>query len=88
MLDTLAAPLTTGADLKIWILVVLGNLFIAVAAIRFFGCWVKKDYGEMITLFVAAVLLVGFIWFPDSTIGVFKGIWSKVSGSPADQAGG
>lgn len=77
----LAAPLTTGADLKTWILVVLGNVFIAIAAVRFFGCWVKKDYGEMITMAVAAVLLVGFIWFPDPTITIFKGIWNKVAGT-------
>ncbi|MBF6050153.1 hypothetical protein GO001_34125 [Streptomyces sp. NRRL B-1677] len=78
---TLAAPLVTGDGLKKWVLVVAGNLFIAVLAARLVGCFMKKDWGEMITMFAAAVLVVGFVYFPDQTVELLKTIWQTVVGS-------
>jgi hypothetical protein len=79
-LITVAAALTTGEGLKKWILVVVGNLFVAALAVRMFGCFMKKDWGEMITLFAAAVLVAGIVWFPDVTVDLLKNIWQKVVG--------
>ncbi|MEU8550965.1 hypothetical protein AB0C81_28975 [Streptomyces roseoverticillatus] len=80
-LITWAAPLVTGEGLKKWVLVVAGNLFIAVLAARMVGSFMKKDWGGMITMCAAAVLVVGFVWFPDATVELLKGIWQKVIGS-------
>ncbi|MEU4986623.1 MULTISPECIES: hypothetical protein [unclassified Streptomyces] len=77
----LAAPLTTGAELKDWILIFVGNLFAAFLAIRAFGCWVKKEWGEMVTLFVAAVFVGALVWVPASVQEVLKGVWNTVSGT-------
>lgn len=77
----LAAPLTTGAELKDWILIVVGNLFAAFLAVRAFGCWLKKEWGEMVTLFVAAVFVGALVWAPDAVQGVLTGVWDKVSGT-------
>ncbi|MDJ0345556.1 TcpD family membrane protein [Streptomyces sp. H10-C2] len=75
------AALTTGAELKTWILVVVGNVFAAVLAVRAVGHFMKKDWGEMVTMGVAAVFVGAFIWFPDSVQAMLGGIWGKVSGA-------
>ena len=75
------AALTTGADLKTWVLAIAGNLFVAVLVVRGLGAFLKRDYGEMITLFAAGVLLAGLIWFPDGAVDLLKALWSKVVGS-------
>lgn len=77
----LAAPLTTGAELKDWILVVVGNLFAAFLAVRALGHFLKKEWGEMVTLGVAAVFVGAIIWAPDAVQGFLTGVWGKVSGS-------
>lgn len=75
------AALTTGSDLKTWILIVAGNLFVAILAIRAIGHFMKKDWGEMITLFVAAVFVGAVIWFPDGVKALLGGVWDKVNGA-------
>ncbi|MFB7012294.1 MULTISPECIES: hypothetical protein [unclassified Streptomyces] len=75
------AALTTGADLKAWILIVVGNLFAAFLAIRALGHFLKKEWGEMVTLAVAAVFVGAIIWAPDSVKTLLTGVWDKVSGS-------
>ena len=77
----LAAPLTTGAELKNWILTVAGNVFVAFLALRATGHFIKKDWGEMVTMAVAAVFVAGIIWFPDEVRSLLSGVWNKVSGS-------
>ncbi|MEU6467487.1 TcpD family membrane protein [Streptomyces sp. NPDC046976] len=78
---TVAAGLTTGSELKIWILLVVGNMFAAFLAIRALGHFVKREWGEMVTLFVAAVAVGAVIWAPDSVKALLTGVWDKVSGS-------
>lgn len=75
------AALTTGADLKNWILIVVGNLFAALLAVRALGHLLKREWGEMVTLFVAAVAVGAVIWSPDSVQSLLTGVWGKVSGS-------
>ncbi|MCX5426084.1 hypothetical protein [Streptomyces sp. NBC_00078] len=75
------AALTTGSELRDWILIVVGNLFGAFLAIRALGHFLKKEWGEMVTLFVAAVFVGAVVWAPDLVKGVLTGVWGKVSGS-------
>ncbi|MEU2086528.1 hypothetical protein ABZ569_32235 [Streptomyces albus] len=75
----LAAPLTDGADLKTWVLVIVGNLFIAVLAVRLLGHYAKREWGDMVTNLIGAVILVGVIYFPDSFVSLLKALWQKFS---------
>ncbi|MGN9821920.1 hypothetical protein ACTMUQ_42410 [Streptomyces sp. SD11] len=77
----LAAPLTTGAELKDWILIVVGNLFAAFLAVRALGHFIKKEWGEMVTLAVAAVFVGAIVWAPDGVKDVLVGVWDKVAGT-------
>lgn len=78
---TQLAALTDGSDLKAWILAVVGNLFAAFFAIRAFGHFIKKDWGEMVTMCVAAVLVAATVWDSAAVLSVLSGIWGKVSGA-------
>lgn len=77
----LSAGLTTGSELKDWILIVAGNLFAAVLAVRAVGHFLKKEWGEMVTMCVVAVFVAAFVWAPDTVKTVLMGVWGKVSGS-------
>ncbi|MFI1621865.1 TcpD family membrane protein [Streptomyces lydicus] len=74
----LATALTNGADLKTWVLVIVGNVFIAVLAIRMLGHYAKREWGDMVTSFIGAVILAGIIYFPDGFITLLKTLWQKV----------
>ncbi|MCX4690948.1 TcpD family membrane protein [Streptomyces sp. NBC_01408] len=77
--ETLA--LTTGADLKGWILAVVGNLFAAFLGVRALGHFLKKEWGEMLTLFVAAVFVAGIVWYPEGVATLLGEVWKKVAGA-------
>ncbi|MFF6852751.1 hypothetical protein [Streptomyces antimycoticus] len=81
MYHLLAAPLTTGAELKDWILIITGNVFFAILAMRATGHFLKKEWGEMVTMGVAAVFVAAVIWYPDGVKDVLTGIWNKVAGT-------
>ncbi|MGW2227460.1 hypothetical protein [Streptomyces formicae] len=80
--ETLAA-LTTGAELKDWVLIVVGNLFLAFLAIRAVGFFIKDEWGKMITLAVGAVFVGAIVWAPDAVQTVLTDVWGKVSGNGA-----
>ncbi|MFD9593078.1 hypothetical protein ACFWA9_10010 [Kitasatospora sp. NPDC059973] len=75
------AAITDGSSLKGWILAFAGNIFAAFLALRALGHFLKKEWGEMITLFVAAVFVAAIIWFPDGVKTVLTDVWGKVSGT-------
>ncbi|MEU2395086.1 TcpD family membrane protein [Streptomyces sp. NPDC007369] len=77
--ETLA--LTEGAEIKQWILAVVGNLFAAFLAVRALGHFLKKEWGEMVTLLVAAVFVAGIVWYPDGVKTLLGQIWGKVAGT-------
>jgi hypothetical protein len=76
-----AAPLTDGSELKTWVLLVVGNLFAAALAVRAFRYYIKDDWGGLITMSVAAVLIAGYVWFPDAARSLLEGVWGKVTGT-------
>ncbi|WIE70346.1 hypothetical protein [Curtobacterium sp. MCLR17_054] len=63
------------------ILKILGNIFLLVLAIRMFVAYLRKDFGEMVGELVVAVVIVGFIYFTDQTVGILKGIWNATIGN-------
>lgn len=60
---------------------IVGNIFTVVFLVRALGAYIKKDWGDMISQIVFAVVLVGFIYFTDQAIGVLKFLWNITAGS-------
>ncbi|MFD8597720.1 hypothetical protein ACFV1L_22220 [Kitasatospora sp. NPDC059646] len=75
------AAITDGSSLKTWVLAIAGNLFLAVLALRAVGHFFKKEWGEMITLCLAAIFVGAIVWFPDGVKTVLTDLWGKVSGT-------
>lgn len=73
--------MTTGAEFKDWVLIIAGNIFIVVFIFRSIGAYSKREWGELITNFLAGVLIAGLIYANDQTIGLLKGIWNLIAGS-------
>lgn len=48
------AALTTGSDLKTWVLLIAGNVFIIILVIRAITYYAKREWGELIGHFLAA----------------------------------
>ncbi len=72
--------LGTGADLKTWVLLIGGNIFICVLVVRLIGDFAKRAWGDLIGTFIAAVFVAGCIYYPDQMVTVFQTLWTKVSG--------
>ncbi len=77
----LAADLTTGKDLKDWVILIAGNVFIVIMAVRAIGYYAKREWGELIGHLMAAVVIAGLVYAPDAAVSLFKGIWGKVAGN-------
>jgi hypothetical protein len=70
----------TGESFKDAILVIAGNIFIVIFIFRTVGAYAKKEWGELITNLLAAILIVGFVYFTDSSINVLKWFWGLITG--------
>ncbi|PPF85241.1 hypothetical protein C5C03_15065 [Clavibacter michiganensis] len=54
---------------------IVGNIFVLIIVARLITCWLRKAYGEMITEIIVAVILFGFINFPDQSVQILGWIW-------------
>ena len=70
----------TGADFKDWVLVIAGNIFIAILVLRAIGHYFKREWGELFGHLAAGVLVGGLIYANNQTINVLKGFWGLLSG--------
>ncbi len=70
----------TGAALKNAILIIIGNAFIVFLAIRAFGAWARKEWGELFGVIAGAVLVAGIIYFPDQIVSLLQAIWKLLTG--------
>jgi len=57
------------------ILSIIGNLVVLALVVRLFMAWMRKGYGEMISEIIAAVILFGFINFPDQSVAILGWLW-------------
>lgn len=71
----------TGNAFRDWVLVILGNIFIIVLAVRAVGYYAKQEWGSLIGHVVAGILVAGVVYLPDQVIGILKGAWERFSGS-------
>ena len=60
---------------------IVGNIFIVVLVVRAFGAYLKKEWGDLVTELVFAVILAGFIYFTDQSIGILKLLWNATLGA-------
>ena len=60
---------------------IIGNIFLVVLVIRAFGAYLKKEWGDLITELVFAVILAGFIYFTDQMLAVLKFLWNITIGA-------
>lgn len=69
-----------GIAIKDAVLVLAGNVFIIIFIVRTVGAFAKKEWGELVVNVVAAIVIIGFVYFTDSSIEVLKSIWSMIFG--------
>lgn len=67
---------TTGVGLRDWILAVVGTFVIVLAVFRLVGAWMENAYGRMASIFVAAVVVGGFCYFPDQAVRFIQSLWN------------
>ena len=70
----------TGTALKDGVLILAGNVFIIIFIIRTIGSWAKKEWGELVVSFLAAVVIAGLVYSTDAMVTVLKNIWALVAG--------
>ncbi|WP_329812899.1 TcpD family membrane protein, partial [Streptomyces sp. GSL17-113] len=58
-----------------------GNVLGIFLAVRGVGYLLKREYGEMITFFVAAIFIGALVWAPDTVKDILTAIWDKIRGA-------
>lgn len=57
---------------------VAGGIFLCVLIVRMVSAYAKREYGEMVTNFLAAIVVAGFVWDPTSVTGMLKAAWNML----------
>lgn len=70
----------TGEGFRDLVLLIVGNIFIAVLAVKAFSAWAQDNYGQMWALLAGAIVITGLVWFPDQVIAILKRLWGMFSG--------
>lgn len=70
-----------GADIKDWVLLIAGNLFVIILVIRALSCYAKKEWGEMFGLLAISAILAWIIWGTDSFINFLEWLRTRFTGS-------
>ncbi|MFC8875587.1 hypothetical protein [Streptomyces ardesiacus] len=73
--------LTSGADLKTWVFLIAGNIFLIVLVVRSIGHYAKREWGDLIGHIIAGVVVAGFVFATETTKTMFVEIWNKVAGA-------
>lgn len=81
-METHLIPLAigSGVELKDWILLVAGNVFIVVLAVRAVGYYAKREWGEMLGHLVAGIIVAGLVYATDQSIGILRTLWGMIAG--------
>lgn len=67
----------TGANLKDWVLVIAGNIFIVILGVRAVTYYAKKEWGEMVGHLLAGVLVAACVYTPQTVVDLLKLAWTK-----------
>lgn len=68
----------TGSEISNWVLTVAGNIFIVVLVVYSIQHWAKKEWGQFIGFILGAIVIGLFVYYPQGTIGLIKGISSFI----------
>ncbi|MFF2548369.1 hypothetical protein ACFVUY_38230 [Kitasatospora sp. NPDC058063] len=79
--DVVQLALTDGSALSKWLIVVAGNAFLVFLIYRMVGQFSKQNWGGMVTTVAAAVIVVGFVYFTDTSVALLGEVWTKVQGN-------
>ncbi|MFE9701699.1 hypothetical protein [Streptomyces sp. NRRL S-920] len=79
--DTVTLALTSGADLKTWVFLIAGNIFLIILVVRAIGHYAKREWGELIGHVITGILVAGFVFATDTTKTMFVEIFNKVAGA-------
>lgn len=71
---------SSGTDLRDIVLGIIGTFVIVVLAARALAAFADERYGKMVTLILAAIPVIGFAYFPDSTVEILKGLFTSFAG--------
>lgn len=63
-----------GVALKDWVLLILGNVLLIIIAVRAVGYFAKREWGELVTHLVAAIIVGAIVYLPDQSINAIKQI--------------
>ncbi|WP_129662445.1 hypothetical protein [Rothia uropygialis] len=68
-------------DFKDWLLVILGNIFIVILAVRMIGAWMKREYGDMMTNAVLGLIVAYIVYDSDGAVGLMKRLAGMIFGN-------
>ncbi|CAM5453338.1 hypothetical protein SALBM311S_05304 [Streptomyces alboniger] len=81
MTEGVNLALTSGADLKTWVFLIAGNIFLIILVVRAIGHYAKREWGELIGHVITGILVAGFVFATDTTKTMFVEIFNKVAGT-------
>lgn len=70
----------TGIEFREAVLVLAGNIFIIIFVVRSIGAYGRKDWGELVMNFLAAILIAGLIYANAAVIEMLKTVWGLITG--------
>lgn len=76
----------TGAEFTAWVIIVAGNVFIAILVVRMLSHYAKREWGDMLTNFLVAVFLAWIIYATDSFIAFLRWVAGRISGGDTQAA--
>lgn len=71
---------TSGQGLRDIALGIVGTFALVVLGVRALGAFADEKYGKIVTSFLAAVPIFGFVYFPDSTTALLKSLFTAFVG--------
>lgn len=70
----------TGAELKDWVIIVAGNIFIVVLVVRMVSHWAKREWGDLLTNLLVAVFIAWIVYSTDTFISFLRWAAGKITG--------
>lgn len=76
----------TGAELKDYVIILAGNIFIVILIVRMISHYAKREWGELLTNFLIAVFIAWIVYSTDTFINFLRWLANTVSGGQSQAA--
>lgn len=70
----------TGAELKDWIIILAGNIFIVILVVRAVSHFAKREWGELLGTILIAIFIGWIVYSTDTFINFLKWAAAKITG--------